>query len=190
MLNQAAKIARTNRLRGVFQKAEVSGTMKDMDVKPKDAEGTDMNSERLPDTWGGRITRLATIWGLGAGTGLALCLYAGLVLRLGGGEFALACTLSAATGMMLAAGVSYLQYVQRHLRIVFTSDVRHGSLIAATIGGVMLFICAALVVLLTPPILAGFALYVEAVKRKGLVMTTRQKTDTYIGGLIPHLSVF
>ncbi len=54
----------------------------------------------------------------------------------------------------------------------------------------MLFICAALVVLLTPPILAGFALYVEAVKRKGIVMTTRQKRDTYIGGLIPHLSVF
>lgn len=54
----------------------------------------------------------------------------------------------------------------------------------------MLFICAALAILLTPLILIGFAAYAEAVKRKGLVMTARQKRDAYIGGLLPQLSVF
>ena len=151
---------------------------------------SNMNPERLPDAWGGRIARIATVWGLGMGTGVALCLYAWLVARLGGGHFALVCALCAALGMMLAAGLAYLQYVQRHLRIVFTSDVRHGSWIAATIGAVMLFISAALVVILSAPVLMGFALYVEAVKRTGQVMTLRQKTDAYFGGLVPHLSTF
>lgn len=184
------RTARISQSRSLFQKANVSGIIKDMDTMPQDAERAGMNPEQLPDTWGARITQVATIWGLGVGTAVALCLDAWLVVRLGGGEFALTGVLTLAMGMMLAAGTAYLQYVQRHLRIVFTSDVRHGSLIAAMLGGVMLFICAALVVALTPLLLGGFALYAEAGKRKGLVMTTRQQRDKYIGGLLPRLSAF
>lgn len=144
--------------------------------------------EQLSPAWAASVVRIATVWGLGVGTAIALCLYAVLALHLGAGKFGIGLVLGFASGLMLAVGMAYQTYVQRHLRITFTSDLRGGALVSAFLGAAMLFVTATLFVMLSPPFLLGFALFLRNADHRAL--TWRQRRETYIGGLMPHVRAF
>ncbi len=142
----------------------------------------------LPETnltWPDRLARVVTVWGLGIGTVVSLSLLAGLCLHLHTNEFIFCGVLGSVTGATLGLGTLYQRFVQRHTRAYVRADDPVSYSIALIMGNAVLFFVASLIAFLAVPLLIGFVISMEFQKRKE--MTLMQKTERYIGSIVPSM---